>query len=165
MGPQLVPLAASAEDLRLSGEAASRDIVFVAQPSQTVGSTSLVLTLQSAVSDEPERSRLAIAINDKPLGTVSLRAGAPYTVRLPVPSGTIQPGYNVVQLEATQSHRVDCSLDATYELWTQIDPRLSGVQYAVAPALEDGLQQRRRHGPRQCRRNRHHGPPQPGRGG
>ncbi len=38
----------------------------------------------------------------------------------------LQPGWNTVTLRARQHHRVDCSLEAVYELWTQIDAVQSG---------------------------------------
>ncbi len=39
-----------------------------------------------------------------------------------------------MRLTAIQHHRVDCSLKATYELWTRIDPARSGYLAAAPPA-------------------------------
>src|SRR3569832_294029 len=129
---QLQRFASSQADLLFTGERQKRTLVFVAQPEQLGGATNLVLGLQSAISDNPDASRLQIALNGRDLGTVQLRAGAPYAVSMAVPPGVIQPGYNAVTIAADQSHRVDCSIQATYELWTRIDPQLSGLQYTSA---------------------------------
>jgi len=41
-----------------------------------------------------------------------------------------------VRLTAEQRHRVDCSISATYELWTQIDPTKTGF---ILPANDPGV--------------------------
>ena len=128
----LLPLAAGGDDLLFTGESQKRTIVFVAQAEQTAGINNLLLNLQSAISDAPESSRLTVAINDQQLGTTTLKAGDPYTLRLQVPPGLIQPGYNALTVTVDQAHRVDCSVDATYELWTRINPQLSGIEYVAS---------------------------------
>lgn len=128
----LLPLAAGGDDLLFTGESQKRTIVFVAQAAQTAGINNLLLNLQSAISDAPESSRLTVALNDQQLGTMPLRAGDPYTLRLQVPPGLIQPGYNALTVTVDQAHRVDCSVDATYELWTRINPQLSGIEYVAS---------------------------------
>jgi cellulose synthase operon protein B len=63
---------------------------------------------------------------------VALTAGDAHRVEFNVPNGLIQPGYNAVSVLVDQKHRVDCSIDATYELWTQIDPEKSGFVFSGA---------------------------------
>ena len=134
---RLTPLATSTADLVFSGETQTRDIVFVVQPEQTAGAISLVLNVQSAISDDPDNSRMAVRINGHDLGTLPLKSGTPQSVEIPVPPGVIEPGYNALTITVDQIHRVDCSIPATYELWTRIDPTLSGFAYASAATLKD----------------------------
>lgn len=135
----LQPFAADAGDLLFAGETQKHTLVFVAQPGQLAGAPSVVLNLQSAISDAPEASHMQVSLNGRDLGSLSLKAGPPYTVGLPVPAGVIQPGYNALTIAVDQVHRVDCSIAATYELWTRIDPHLSGIQYAVAAIPQDNF--------------------------
>ncbi|MEA3533352.1 cellulose biosynthesis cyclic di-GMP-binding regulatory protein BcsB [Rhizobium sp. CC-YZS058] len=123
-------MAASQYDLFFGGETASRQLSFFALPDEASTTAKLVLTLQTAISAAPERSALVVRINGKDIGTAGLVAGDPRRVEFAVPAGVIQPGYNAISLEADHRHRVDCSIDATYELWTKIDPATSGFVFA-----------------------------------
>ncbi|TCR75601.1 cellulose biosynthesis cyclic di-GMP-binding regulatory protein BcsB [Rhizobium sp. BK376] len=115
-----------------NGESASSEYPFYALPAEIAGATKLVLTLQTAISAAPERSQLRVFVNDQELGSVHLTAGDAHRVEFNVPNGLIQPGYNAVSVLVEQKHRVDCSIDATYELWTQIDPERSGFVFSGA---------------------------------
>lgn len=53
-----------------------------------------------------------------------------------IPDGLLKAGFNAVRLTAEQRHRVDCSPEATYELWTQIDPSQTGL---VMPEAASGI--------------------------
>jgi hypothetical protein len=125
-------IAADRSALFFNGESASNEYPFYALPSEIAGSAKLMLTLQTAISAAPERSQMRVFVNDQELGTVRLDAGDPHRVEFSVPSGLIQPGYNAVSILVDQKHRVDCTVDATYELWTQIDPDRSGFVFANA---------------------------------
>lgn len=136
--PQLAPLPAGADDLLFAGETQKHTVLLVAQAEQTAGPMSLLLNIQTAISSAPEASRLNVVVNDQDLGTVSLKSGAPYALRLQLPPGLVQPGFNAVTFTVDQAHRVDCSVEATYELWTRIDPKTSGIEYtSTATAVPD----------------------------
>lgn len=115
--------------LFFNGESASNEYAFYALPAEIAGTTKLVLSLQTSISTAPESSAMRVFINDQDVGTVKLTAGDPYRAELKVPNGLIQPGYNAVSILVDQKHRVDCTIDATYELWTQIDPEHSGFVF------------------------------------
>lgn len=134
----LARLPAGPEDLKFDGETQTRTMTFVAEPAQLAGSASLFLTMQSAVSVAPEWSKLTVAVNGSTVGTVPLRSGDPYSNRWDIPGELLAPGYNAVTFTVDQAHRVDCSIDATYELWTRIDPALSGFAFdsTVPPAAD-----------------------------
>lgn len=91
----------------------------------------------SAVSILPEASTLEVKINDQTIGTETI--DAPQSTRIvefPVPFGLTQRGYNSVSVSVQQRHRVDCSVAATYELWTKIDPAETGF---VLPGDSGGI--------------------------
>jgi hypothetical protein len=115
--------------LFFNGESASNEYAFYALPAEIAGTTKLVLSLQTSISTAPESSAMRVFINDQDVGTIKLTAGDPYRAELKVPNGLIQPGYNAVSILVDQKHRVDCTIDATYELWTQIDPDHSGFVF------------------------------------
>ncbi|OQP87759.1 hypothetical protein BTR14_04160 [Rhizobium rhizosphaerae] len=126
-------IAASRYGLFFGGEFASRTLPFFALPDEASSSTKLVLTAQTSVSAAPERSRMIVKINGTEIGTSALRAGDPRRMVFDVPAGVIQPGYNAISMEVDHRHRVDCSIDATYELWTQVDPAQSGFVFNALP--------------------------------
>ena len=127
---QMRRLMADRNDLFMGGETVNREFAFLVLPSEMTGSAKIVLDIQSAISVAPERSTLRLFINDQDLGTIPLVSGAPRQVEIEIPKGRLQPGYNSLVMLADQFHRVDCSLDATYELWTQINPTNSGVSFS-----------------------------------
>ena len=99
----------------------------------------------------PETSSLTVQINDQTIGDVSIDAPKQVkTVTFDVPPELMRPGFNSLRLIAQQRHRVDCSLAATYELWTQIDATQTGFLFQAAdisvtsladlPALPPGEQ-------------------------
>jgi hypothetical protein len=129
IGGDLRKMAASQFDLFFGGEFASHTVPFFALPEEASSPSALVLTMQTAISVAPEDSKMIIKVNGTQVGTTGLMAGDPRRIQLAVPAGVIHPGYNAVTISAEQRHRVDCAIDATYELWTKIDPDKSGFIY------------------------------------
>jgi hypothetical protein len=130
IGGDLRKMAANQFDLFFGGEFASRTLSFFALPAEASNGSTLVLSLQTAISVAPEQSKMVVRINGTEVGSTGLVSGDPRRVAFNVPAGVVHPGYNAVTIEADQRHRVDCSIDATYELWTKIDPNKSGFLYA-----------------------------------
>jgi hypothetical protein len=129
-GDTLRKISGDRYDLFFGGEFESRSLPFFALPDEASTPAKLVLTLQTAISVAPEDSKMKVAINGTPVGSSRLVAGDPRRIEFAVPVGVIHPGYNAVTIEADQRHRVDCSINATYELWTKIDPDKSGFIYS-----------------------------------
>ena len=93
------------------------------------------LTYSNAISVMPETSRLTIFVNDVQVAQAPIAAASdPGGVDVELPRGLLTAGYNRVRIAVSQRHRVDCSLEATYELWTQLDPAASGLTF---PELAD----------------------------
>ena len=116
------------QGFRLSGEIATSEWPLFLTAAQARQKLRFQVGYLTAVSTMPEASYLTLIVNDTVVGRVNIRAT--HTVRavtFDIPAGLIQPGFNSVRLSAEQRHRVDCSLQATYELWTQIDPSKTGL--------------------------------------
>jgi hypothetical protein len=84
----------------------------------------------NAISVMPEASTLSISINDVPVAQTPIASASdPGALDVELPPGLLTQGYNSVRIAVAQRHRVDCSMEATYELWTQLDPSSSGLAF------------------------------------
>lgn len=97
------------------------------------------ITYRTDISVLPESSPLTLSINGAPIGSTTEPASVRRTVEFVVPPGLLAAGYNVLSIAADHRHRVDCSLSASYELWTEIDPALSGLIYPDETSAIAGL--------------------------
>lgn len=125
----LVPLPADQGELTFEGEYAAREWPLAISAAMAAAPAEFVVAMESAVSVMPETSTLSLEINDRLVGTLALGGrhdGLPH--RIAIPGGLLAPGINAVRLTLHQRHRVDCSLKATYELWTRIDPERTGLR-------------------------------------
>lgn len=109
-------------ELVFSGEYSQRSWSVFLTPEQANSATELHLAFQNAVVVAPEASRMTVSINgakvlDEP---ISASDGAASTVAK-VPPRVLHAGLNDVVITAVQRHRTDCSIQSTYELWTQVD--------------------------------------------
>lgn len=123
--------------LTFSGEMADASLPFFVTAEETSRPARLVLALSGAVSIAPETSNIQVFVNDVAVTSTTLGSDARLAVDLP--PGLLQPGYNAVRFALTQHHRVDCSINATYELWSRIDPAASGIDFGLGTARLAGL--------------------------
>ncbi len=124
------------QGFRLSGEIGTSEWPVYFTQAQTQERLQFQLGYLAAVSVMPEASYLKLIINDTVVGRANIQpTQGVRTAIFDIPPGLVQPGFNSVRLTAEQTHRVDCSLNATYELWTQIDPGKTGF---VLPAGDAG---------------------------
>lgn len=113
---------------RLTGEIGVSEWPIYLTAAQTQGRLRFRVGYLSAVSVMPEASTLSVSINDIVVGQTRVTAAnSVRTIEFDVPQGLLRPGFNAVKIGVEQRHRVDCSLQATYELWTQIDPSQTGL--------------------------------------
>lgn len=128
--PDLRRLPASLGALRFEGETASREWPVYLTGNQAAAPTQLQIGYLNAVSVMPELSRIVVSVNDVDIGEIAIAAPQkPERARLDVPMGILQPGFNAIGIRVSQRHRVDCSIAATYELWTQVYPGLTGLDF------------------------------------
>lgn len=139
--PGLAPLLASPADLQFAGEASHRIFPIFVTGEQSTQEARLTLGYTSAVSVAPEGSSLVVSVNGVEVVSQAIRVGSAQSLDLPVPPGLLRPGFNAVGISMQQFHRVDCSVQGTYELWTSFDPATSGLRFpktlAAVASLSD----------------------------
>ena len=117
--------------LRLGGETASLEWPVHIAREQLAGTVMLRLAYQNAVSIMPEASYLAVEVNGVMIGKRAIQSpDRSRVLSFPVPTNILVPGFNAVRLSARQRHRVDCSIRATHELWTDVDPTKTGLVFS-----------------------------------
>lgn len=122
--------------LRLEGEDDVMRLTFVADQVAVGGGGELQLAYRNAVSVMPEASLMAVSVNGARIGDFPIRSPSDFEVRsIPIPASALRIGVNEVELHAVQRHRVDCSMEATYELWTEISQVRSGFKPVAMPSL------------------------------
>ncbi|RUM05567.1 cellulose biosynthesis cyclic di-GMP-binding regulatory protein BcsB [Rhizobium chutanense] len=121
--------------LGLGGEYDRRSWSVYLTPEQAAAKASFTFAYQNAVVVAPEASALTVYLNNRPIG--QQRVGSPdgpSAITFAVPPGLLQPGANLVTFEAAQRHRTDCSIQSTYELWSNIDPAGTYLSFAGTDA-------------------------------
>ncbi len=134
-GEALHRLGPDARKLRFEGETNAKDWAVYVTAAQARTRARIHLAYSNAISVMPEVSTLAISVNDIAVAQTPIAAASdPGALDVELPRGLLTEGYNNVRISVAQRHRVDCSLEATYELWTQLDPAASGLTF---PGLAD----------------------------
>lgn len=129
-GARLRHLPNNAQGYRLAGEIGSSEWAIYFTDAQAAAPARFQLGYLSAVSVMPEASQLVVRLNDVEIGRTAIQA--PHSVRtlnFDIPPGLAKAGFNALRVSVDQRHRVDCSMQATYELWTQIDPAQTGFAF------------------------------------
>ena len=126
-------LPASRDELVFRGENVSRSWTSYLTRGEAARITTFQLGLLSTISLLPERSMIKVVINGRTLVNTQIRSADQMSmIPVRIPTGVLVPGYNAVQVNVTAAHRVDCTVKATYELWSALDPTQTGF---VVPAL------------------------------
>jgi hypothetical protein len=136
-GDVLRHLTNNIQGFRLIGEIGASEWPFFVTGAQSQAKLRFQVGYLAAVSVMPEASFLTLVINDVPVGRTNIiGTRGVRTATFDIPEGLVKQGFNSVRLTAEHRHRVDCSLNATYELWTQIDPTLTGL---ILPKSDAGV--------------------------
>ncbi|MBB3459865.1 cellulose biosynthesis cyclic di-GMP-binding regulatory protein BcsB [Rhizobium sp. BK377] len=118
-------------ELGLGGEYDRRSWSIYLTTEQAAAKARFTFTYQNAVVVAPEVSQLTVFINNRAIGQQQVGSpDSPSGVSFDVPPGLLQPGANLITFEANQRHRTDCSIDSTYELWSNIDPAGTYLSFA-----------------------------------
>ncbi|VVT14756.1 cellulose biosynthesis cyclic di-GMP-binding regulatory protein BcsB [Rhizobium sp. EC-SD404] len=108
--------------LRLNGEGDRRNWAVYLTEAQAASPVRLNVGYRNAVVVAPEASRLSVSINGVSVLHESIQApGDTGELTVDLAAGLLQPGRNELSVQAIQRHRTDCSIESTYELWTELD--------------------------------------------
>ncbi|MCF1481138.1 cellulose biosynthesis cyclic di-GMP-binding regulatory protein BcsB [Agrobacterium vitis] len=117
--------------LKLQGELARQAMSIYLTPEQASADAKLVLSYSNALVVAPEASNILITINDTPVLNLPIRGGqSAQQNTISVPRGVLIPGFNRISFAAEQRHRTDCTIQSTYELWTEVDASKTYLTFA-----------------------------------
>lgn len=133
--PQFRYLPHTLEGFQINGETGLLQWPVYLTQAQAATPTRFRVSYLSAISVLDESSVLTLKINGRTTGATAVDAArSAKSVEFEIPAGVLVRGYNSIALALQQRHRVDCSVGATYELWTKIDPSQTGFIFNDAPA-------------------------------
>ncbi len=139
-GAVLRHLTNNIQGYRLAGEIGASEWPIYLTLGQARRKLRFQLGYLAAVSVMPEASTLTLMVNDEVVGVTQISAFTSVkTVVFDIPAGLMRAGFNSVRISTDQRHRVDCSVEATFELWTQIDPTQTGLILDETDAGIDNL--------------------------
>lgn len=120
-----------ASSMRLEGETDQQAWAIYLAGDQAGEPARLDVSFKNAIVVMPEASLLRVSINNQPVLETPLSASDSFrSVAAMVPPGLLQAGANTVRFHVAQRHRTDCSIQSTYELWTEIDPEGTTLTFA-----------------------------------
>lgn len=140
----LYPLAAEsgAGRLQLATESARRNASFSVPRPRRVSAATLVTRFRNAADVLPARSRLELRVNGETVARLRLAAVTGQAeVAVDIPPSLLRADGNRLTVAVRQAHRVACTLDGTYDLWTELDAaatRLELVYDEAVPAMSAG---------------------------
>ncbi|MBB4009883.1 cellulose biosynthesis cyclic di-GMP-binding regulatory protein BcsB [Allorhizobium taibaishanense] len=123
----LIPFNQSGDEQQLVGEDDSRILSFYLGADAARAGGTLRLAYVNAAAVLPDDAVIDVEVNGHSQGSFPIRGpNGMVTENLAIAARDLVAGENTVRVRARQHHRVDCSLKAVYELWTRLDPALSG---------------------------------------
>jgi hypothetical protein len=119
------------ETLRFEGETDARSWTFHLTQDEAASGATFSMGYKNAVVVMPEGSRLRVAINgESVLDTPISSSNDIRRVTSSIRPGLLRQGQNIIRMEALQRHRTDCTIAATYELWTDVDSASTRLIFA-----------------------------------
>ncbi|MDQ0317215.1 hypothetical protein J2S73_003692 [Amorphus orientalis] len=117
--------------LRLEGEDDFQSWTIYLSAAQAARRSTLSIAFTNSVLVLPEASELRVFLNTQEILTTTIDSpDDTKVVAVPLEPDMVRPGANAIRIEVDQRHRIDCSIGATYELWTRIEPRLTGLSFS-----------------------------------
>ena len=116
----------------LEGEIDARAWAFYLTQDEAESRASIALGYQNSIVVMPEASRLIVTINGEVIADSPIASSeGVQRMDLPLRPGLLRKGENTIRVEAVQRHRTDCSVVATYELWTRMEAASTGLIFAA----------------------------------
>lgn len=107
--------------LMLDGEIASRSWTVYLTPGQAAATQKLNYGYRSSIFVAPETSVIAVYVNDTLVSEQPAQSPEQISERsIELPRDLLQPGVNKISFRAVQQHRTDCTVESTFQLWTEI---------------------------------------------
>ena len=126
--------------LRFEGEYDTRSWSVYLTAAEAARGGTLSIAFNNSVLVLPEPSRLRIFLNGREIAETAIDSpDRTKVLALPVSSDILRPGQNAIRIVADMRHRIDCSIGATFELWTRIDTRLTGFTFEGGNLSLSGL--------------------------
>ena len=116
----------------LAGEEAASSWNFFVPAAEAGLVETINLEIETSVLSDPDRSTAVVYLNSQEVGRLALSVSQTGVQNIPVPTGAVMPGWNNVRIVSSQRHRVDCSVTATYELWSAIRKASLGLSVPLA---------------------------------
>ncbi|MEK1933913.1 MAG: cellulose biosynthesis cyclic di-GMP-binding regulatory protein BcsB [Pararhizobium sp.] len=121
--------------LDLSGEFEDRAWSFYLTPQQAATGAKLNLGYQNSIFVAPEASRLLVEINDTKIASEAVRSADTVSdLSFNLPKDLLKPGSNLIRLRADQRHRTDCTIESTYQLWSNVDAERTYLNFSGSDA-------------------------------
>ncbi len=119
------------ETMRLDGETDAQSWNVQLTQDEASSGASIAVGYKNAVVVMPEASRLRIVINGETVIDTPIQSSENIkSVTAPIRPGLLRAGSNFIRMEAFQRHRTDCTINATYELWTDVDSASTKLVFA-----------------------------------
>jgi hypothetical protein len=91
---------------------------------------------QNAVVVAPELSKFRLLINDVAVFDIPIQSSDQVTDLVAnLPAGLLKSGANTIVVESAMRHRTDCTIQSTYELWTEVDPGRTFLTFDPATSV------------------------------
>lgn len=118
-------------NLVLSGETALRRWAVNLTGSQARAPARLHVRYRNAVVIAPEASRLQVLFNGVTVVDEATQSAAGFaSLDVEIPAGLLQTGRNEMTVRVHHRHRTDCTVQSTYELWTEIEASSTFLTFA-----------------------------------
>ncbi|WP_275785950.1 cellulose biosynthesis cyclic di-GMP-binding regulatory protein BcsB [Pararhizobium gei] len=116
--------------LDLNGERENRVWSVYLTPQQAATAAELHIGYQNSIFVAPETSRLTIEVNDTIVADQAIQSpDAVSQLRFALPKDLLKPGANLVRMRNNQRHRTDCTVESTYQLWSNIDAEKTYISF------------------------------------
>ena len=122
-------------NLDLNGETAGLVWSVYLTPQQAATGAKFNLGYQNSIFVAPEVSRLSVEINDTKIADEAVRSADTVSdLSFTVPRDLLKPGSNLIRLHADQRHRTDCTIESTYQLWSNVDAEKTFLSFSGSEA-------------------------------
>jgi hypothetical protein len=115
----------------LPGETATRSWALHLTAAQAASTARIHLSYRNAVVVAPESSRLQVLLNNVVIIDQAVRSADGFTpIAVDLPAEVLLAGRNEVSMRAVHRHRTDCTIESTYELWTELNAAATYLSFA-----------------------------------